>query len=82
MSKPSKRNIGSSVVECSPATRATRFRFPADDRFLPFFQPADRTIFSAQRNFHAAMHFSVENPRDGALVDRVVECSPATRASP
>ena len=30
----SQRSIGGSVVECSPATRATRVRFPADALFF------------------------------------------------
>ncbi|CDW58357.1 hypothetical protein TTRE_0000666701 [Trichuris trichiura] len=28
-------SVGGSVVECSPATRATRVRFPADASFVP-----------------------------------------------
>ncbi|KRX80330.1 hypothetical protein T06_14858 [Trichinella sp. T6] len=28
-------SVGGSVVECSPATRATRVRFPADANFYP-----------------------------------------------
>ncbi|GIY48912.1 hypothetical protein CEXT_44821 [Caerostris extrusa] len=45
VSKPSRRSIGGSVVECSPATRAARVRFPADARFLSFFsQLAERFL--------------------------------------
>ena len=32
-----KESIGGSVVECSPATRAARVRFPADATFLQNF---------------------------------------------
>ena len=32
--------IGGSVVECSPATRAARVRFPADALILVHFEPA------------------------------------------
>ncbi|GIY48910.1 hypothetical protein CEXT_44771 [Caerostris extrusa] len=43
VSKPSRRSIGGSVVECSPATRAARF--PVDARFLSFFnQLAERFL--------------------------------------
>ena len=30
-------SIGGSVVECSPATRAARVRFPADAHFCQFY---------------------------------------------
>jgi hypothetical protein len=33
--------IVGSVVECSPATRAARVRFPDDAKFLKFFQVKD-----------------------------------------
>ncbi|GIY48924.1 uncharacterized protein CEXT_44841 [Caerostris extrusa] len=58
VSKPSRRSIGGSVVECSPATRAARVRFPVDARFLSFSASWPNDFY--QRNFHAAMHFSVE----------------------
>ncbi|GIY48930.1 hypothetical protein CEXT_44871 [Caerostris extrusa] len=45
VSKPSRRRIGGSVVECSPAMQAARVRFPADARFLSFFsQLAERFL--------------------------------------
>ncbi|GIY48900.1 hypothetical protein CEXT_44721 [Caerostris extrusa] len=48
VSKAWRRSVGGSVVECSPATRAERVRFPVDGRFLSFFQPAGRTIFISE----------------------------------
>ncbi|GIY48906.1 hypothetical protein CEXT_44751 [Caerostris extrusa] len=79
VSKPSRRSIGGSVVECSPATRAARFRFPADARFLSFFQPADRTIFSSEISTLRSTLVSKRLRR--SIGGSVVECSHATRAA-
>ena len=40
-------SIGGSVVECSPATRAARVRFPADASFLFPNLPVDVTFASS-----------------------------------
>ena len=41
------RSIGGSVVECSPATRAARVRFPADANLLFNF-----SFFFLERDFY------------------------------
>ncbi|GIY48922.1 hypothetical protein CEXT_44831 [Caerostris extrusa] len=78
VSKRLRRSIGGSVVECSPATRAARVRFPADARFLSFFQPAGRTIFSSE--ISTLRCTLVSKPSRRSIGGSVVECSPATRA--
>ena len=45
--------VSGSVVECSPATRTARVRFPADALFLPFFRvPGRRRAFGRQAHLN------------------------------
>jgi hypothetical protein len=45
--------IVGSVVECSPATRAARVRFPDDAKFLKFFQVKDEEKNSGDAGYRS-----------------------------
>ena len=51
--------IGGSVVECSPATRAARVRFPADANLLVHFGPASIEVRNILAIFARSITFEV-----------------------
>src|SRR6218665_546749 len=51
-------SIGGSVVECSPATRAARVRFPADAHFEHFYVRLQTCPWVWERKNHFATEFS------------------------
>ena len=80
--------IDGSVVECSPATRAARVRFPVDAIFWQMCNANNFrlirlawVIFLKLANRKKALNIYLVEFRLHGIDGSVVECSPATRAA-
>ena len=77
--------IGGSVVECSPATRAARVRFPANATFnlCLFRQDPMKHLNPYKVEAGAVLSVKLRNCsfENVCIGGSVVECSPATRAA-